>query len=728
MTESGPAPQPAAPPPALRRLIVGTTMLALILAFVWPMPLHLTSELVSKGSNDLWQQLWNFNWMRTALLVQHESPYHTTDIFYPSGVPLVYHSLNPFTAAVSIPMQVLFGVVAAFNLMLIANLTAAGLATYWLGRILGLDALPAWAAGALFACNPSLGTAVNNGHADLLSIYWLPLGVALVVRGGGLRSLGLPPGPRLALIAAGLVLAGSTVAIWYWTIMLLLFIGLYGLVEGWGAWRAGGWRALAAVAQRLALVLGVAALVFSPLLALLVQEQLRSPDSLLIDRTPTRDEVTQTGSQDLLTFFLPLPAWPDVIGAGLQGRTFGLGWIVLALSGVAVALARGARRTGLALWLVIAAVCLVLALGPALIVNGQVTAITLPYDAILNLPGAAAMRAPIRFTMLLSLCLAVLAATGLALLLQRCRTARLRALVAALLLVPALVEFFPVPRSLVAATVPDFFQELAAQPSPCAGRIAPPLADCGAVLELPDAERVHKAMFHQTVHGHPMIGGSISRHYTYRFTVDTPGVVQLVRNNPAGLTGDDILPLSPLETAQRALDFYGVRYIVVYPSADPAVTAGLQQTLSLLFPAGGKAYPDYTVYTTPRLPGDRPFLYLGAGWYEQERNADGLHWRWTDQQATATILVPPAAAGAMTLHLEVFALTTPRTLVARVDGQEIGRSPVAGAPGGPLAFPLTLAAGEHQLELASVEPAVSPPGDRRPLSLGYRQLTLDRGP
>src|SRR4051812_22286946 len=75
MTSFGTTPQPSDPlppspahlaehPPSgsrprVRRLLVGTTMLVLILAFLWPMPLHLTNELVSKGSNDLWQQLWN---------------------------------------------------------------------------------------------------------------------------------------------------------------------------------------------------------------------------------------------------------------------------------------------------------------------------------------------------------------------------------------------------------------------------------------------------------------------------------------------------------------------------------------------------------------------------------------------------------------------------------------------------------------------------------------------
>ena len=46
------------------------------------------------------------------------------------------------------------------------------------------------------------------------------------------------------------------------------------------------------------------------------------------------------------------------------------------------------------------------------------------------------------------------------------------------------------------------------------------------MLELPDEESVALAMFHQAVDQHPILGGYLSRHYPYWFTVDTPGVGQ----------------------------------------------------------------------------------------------------------------------------------------------------------------------------------------------------------
>src|SRR5579859_8092084 len=510
-----------------RPLLLALAYGGLILGFTWPLPLVLSDHLVLSRGSDLWPHIWNFAWVRTALLDLHQSPYYTYSIFYPGGVPLVYHALNIFSAIVSLPLQLVFGLIPAFNLLLLGNLVAAGLATYWLARVLGLDVTPAFVAGLLFACCPPLGAAFNQGQAELVSVFWMPLYIGLLLRGGGFRALGLPPGHPAYLVAAGLALAGSALAIWYWFVSLLVFTAVYSALELWATARASGRGPATRWLGRPLLVGGLALLALSPLLAVLVREQLGSGANLDITPTPTINAVIFFGSEDLLAFFLPLPGHADSNAPdALHGANLGFGWTVLALAGAAVALCRGPRRRSLRLWALVGLALAVLALGPALIVANRATGLPLPYAAILHLPGAAAMRVPLRFATLLALCVALLAAQGLAAGQARLRTPRGRAGLSALAGLLAIVEFFGLPRPLIQPENAAFFRQLATQPAPCRAAVAAPPSGCGAVLELPYATWGAPAMFHQAIDQHPMVGGYISRH-PYDFASDTPGIAQL---------------------------------------------------------------------------------------------------------------------------------------------------------------------------------------------------------
>ncbi len=716
-------PAPAAWGPGV---LVALAYVAVIVLFTWPLVTTLGSRFVLERGSDLWQHVWNFGWVRTALLDLHQSPYYTYSIFYPTGVPLVYHALNLFSAIVSLPLQLTLGLIPAFNLLLLGNLVAAALAAYWLARVLGLGRGPAFLAGLLYACSPPLSSSFNHGQGELVSVFWIPLFVGLLIRGGGLRALGLPPGPRGYLVAAGAALVGSVLAIYYWTVTLAIFFGLYLLVELIAWARAAGGAALRRWWARLLWLVGTAAVLAVPIGVLLLRAQLRSSVGLGI-AGGTSDAVIALSSVDLGAFFLPGPSHVDPAQILWQGANLGLGWTPLLLAIAGLVWTRGPRRRSLLFWALAALVFGALALGPSLLLAGQDTSIPLPYAVILQIPGAAAMRVPLRFLTPLALCLAILAASGLATLRARLprRAAGAALLAVALLLVGA--EFFNIPRPLVDPAVAPIYAQLAAAPSPCDGVLREPLSRCDAVLELPLQEWTAPAMFHQALDHHPMIGGYTSRHFPDPFQLDAPGVSQLIAAAPEELGPDIVNP--PLEqTAVQAMDYYGVRYVLVHPLTAYPAADKLRAVLGLLFPGGGTASGDVQVYTVPHVAQDRAFLYLGSGWYDQEHTPEGVRFRWADQQATVPIVVPAPAAGTYTLTAAVFSIADTRTLVARLDGQEVGRYPVTLPPGGTVTIPLTLAPGAHTLTLASVEPAVTPPQDPRTLSLGYRSLTLARSP
>jgi hypothetical protein len=191
--------------------------------------------------------------------------------------------------------------------------------------------------------------------------------------------------------------------------------------------------------------------------------------------------------------------------------------------------------------------------------------------------------------------------------------------------------------------------------------------------------------------------------------------------------GPDIVTPAIRDVALQALDYYGVRYVVVHPLDTYPAAADLRRALDLLFGPTGETRDGLTVYTTPHAAQDRAFLYLGDGWHDAESDpAASLRWRWTEQRATIRLVVPEGAAGAYAVGLDAYSVAGARTLVATLDGREVARAAVAPAPGGSLTVPLTLSAGEHTLILASVESAIHPPGDARAISLGYHRVALTR--
>ena len=209
------------------------------------------------------------------------------------------------------------------------------------------------------------------------------------------------------------------------------------------------------------------------------------------------------------------------------------------------------------------------------------------------------------------------------------------------------VEFFGPPRPLIVPEAQPFFNGLAAHPSPCLGELQQPLSGCDALLELPQATWIPPGMYHQVISLHPMVGGYISRKYPYSFSSETPGVAQLVSPDPAAF-GPDIVTPAIRDVALQAMDYYGVRYVVAHSAGRLSRGRRPRRTLDLLFGPAGETRDGLTIYTTPRAPQDRAFLYLGDGWHDPEADpAAGLRWRWTEQRATiAGPVVPDAAAGA----------------------------------------------------------------------------------
>jgi hypothetical protein len=255
----------------------------------------------------------------------------------------------------------------------------------------------------------------------------------------------------------------------------------------WSAWR---WRArldlrrvggVAVVGAVVAVVFGATALPYLRLRAL--------------GLIPAYGEATQAAPLGLLPGIGGMLVWYNL-------RSQGVGAIGYALGIVALLLARAGQRAASALATVLAIAGSVAAFGPGIPIPALGAVLPSPYGFIASwVPGASAIRAPVRFLLVAQLGFAWLAGLGVAALARRHSSSR-EAAMAAVAIVAALVSFRPYPdlparRELVGANVPAAYGWLAENG---AGR---------PLLELPRTHfgEVGRRMYFSTRHWLPIVDG-----------------------------------------------------------------------------------------------------------------------------------------------------------------------------------------------------------------------------
>jgi hypothetical protein len=447
----------------------------------------------------------------------------------------------------------------------------------------------------------------------------------------------------------------------------------------------------------------------------------------LRDTAATRPQVEGPAlfSADLLSFFVPIPlqAWWGQAAERLGGRAVApvveravyLGYVPLALA----AFGLWWRRRRVAFWGVAALVFLVLALGPTLQIAGQVHfgaggwVVPLPYRLLERAPGVNAFRAPARFALLVTLCLAVLAGIGIAEAVRRLsalRRPRVRVMAGVALAALLLAEQWSVPYPLVAVNAPPFYRQLAASGEP------------GAVLELPFSITRATSLFGQTVHQHPIVGGYLSRPLAYPI-LDLPPFSDALSGHP------DFVPQPDDGAGAWVLRYAGVRWIVVLVS-DPKLNRAETADFLRRYAEPDPIYTDaqMAVYR-PKPAGALQFLLRPAtGWYQPEMLADKqTRMRWLPWSATLDAWSLSDGPQTGTLRFDAWSFATPRHLAVSVDGHPAGQWLVAN----PQTFTvsLMLTPGQHHIEFRTLDPPQRPSrsgagDDTRLLSIGVANVTL----
>lgn len=667
-------------PPLVRSVMLRAALLrhglplllyaALAALMTWPLAAQIGVAVPGVGY-DSWQNMWNMWWLKQALLGFH-NPYYTDALYYPYGASLYLHTLNPINFILSLPVHALFGLVVAYNFIIIGSLCASGYTAYLLAYDVTGDRRAALVGGTIFATSGYLLAQVMGGHTHMVAAEWLPLAV-LALRRAAAR-------PRLRrVLLAGALLALNALCDWQYFLFIMLWAAFYALAVAWGRRSA---RAAAPV---------VAAAAFAALLVL----PLLVPTALLALQTPTAaseggSAFRSDHSVDLAGFLIPSqlhPLWGKAAARAqwfkrhmeIQNKTAYLGVPALALGLLAL------RRRGGRFWMLGAALFALLAMGPQLQLFGTITRVPLPAALIYALPFANISRYPVRFVVVATLALAVAAAIGARTLLARldARPAssprRAGALLAAALVgLVALDNLASLP--MVGIYIPPVYAEMARD------------GQRYGVFEAPLSYRSSASfLLYQTVHGKGIVGGYISRTQPYPLLG-----IPLVRALANAQDEPDIVAQNPQQIAASVFSYFNIRYLMLH-STGGALRYGDLTRIAGAAAAGAPPRPvDWMLrYTVAAPERPLPFIGLGAGWGAAAPTGDGGATRAVAGTATLTVYSARPLRTTLTLDLTSAAFGA---LQVRVSGRDLSPFPLKPGPQ-TLRVPLDLPAGETPIVL-----------------------------
>lgn len=654
---------------------------ALAVVFTWPLVRYLGSHVPGSytWAFDEYTFLWNSWWFRYSLLDLGQNPLYSTHTFYPLGISLVPYTYNLFNALLSLPLQPYLSLPAISNLTFLLTTVASAYGAFLLAgyllpkasedRALGARNVAAFLAGLIYAFGSYRMVYAAIGHYDMWSTAWIPFYALYLVR--TVRE----PGWRNAVLAGLFVVLAMLGEMIFGVFLGMLTLILLIFLLGRQARRqiAGGWPALG---RRLLVLVLVAVVLYAPLLLPILREMFGG-----YELAGWGD--AQKLSVDLLGLVTPTALhplggdWTETLRQVREGtarfrdiNTVFLGWASLALA--VVGAVRYRRR--LAAWITSLVVFVVLSLGPLLQINGRSTFdfdglaanVPLPFILLHYIPVIKANRVPNRFSVVLMLALAVLAAFGAYWLLRQ--AGRLRrpadrvalATMALLLSGGVVLEHWPAPLPLTDARIPPVYETIAAEPGDF------------AILQLPMGWRNSfgvqgaestQTQYYQTFHHKRLLSGNISRNPPFKFEyfARQPILESLIALQTYGEV-DAERRAADQATAAEFVAFYDIRYIAVAPGVpgrppyvdtrDEAV-AYVEEVLPvakiydqdgwLLYrvqqPSTAGGYP-----VAVGASGTRARQALGEGWSGEEE-IQGAPARWAVAQGAQLFLPSGAAAG-----------------------------------------------------------------------------------
>lgn len=633
--------------PVKKYLALLALYLLLALVLTYPLALHLNTHIPGHDTDGP-AQTWSLWWTRYALLDLGRAPFTTDYLFYPLGLNLVAYTPAFLNGILSLPLQFVFGVIVAQNLMVLFALTSGAFGAYLFVRQVLRDPkglphteLAAVTAGALYGFGAWHLNYVVAGHFMLLSNQWLPYYALYLVRLGR-RDASWRDGGMLGLF---IVLIGWTELTFlpFIAILTLLYFVYWVVTQrppfteseplrienprsGFGAPLAVGFQPMAGLV--LAIIIALVGL--CPLILSLALDFQRYGYYL----TSGVGRI-QIFSAEPISFFVPsgqhpvLGAWASALTDANTSYAF-IGWaaLTLALVGLYVKRSSPAAR----FWFVAAVLFALLMLGSTLYIGGVNTNLPMPFALLRLIPFVNANRYPARFNVMLMLALAPLVAWGVSALWNAPQSAYRVALVALLALLVFEQLVLPIP--LTDVRVPPIFEMIRAEPGDFTV-LELPLGWRGSIVMQGETDDV--AQFFQTTDHKRRLGGITSRFpdFKLRYFAQAPVLRSLIALE-TGRPVDEQQRAQDRAESANVLDFFDIRYVSMNRAQTaPETLAFIQETFPLQEIYSGAERVVYRVTRPPRArrteidpASDFARLLFDDGWGNPQEDNAGFGYRW----------------------------------------------------------------------------------------------------
>jgi uncharacterized membrane protein YvlD (DUF360 family) len=399
-------------PSLTRHAKVFAVYLAITITVFWPIVAGITNTVVN-GGGDAYQSMWNLWWVGYSLFSLHASPYFTSMIYFPVGASLVTQTLTPIAGILSIPFQ-LISLPFAYNIIFLLSFAAAGLFMYMLARHITGDGNAAFIAGIVFTFS-SMHIAQSYGHLDWTIIGFLPLFVLsfLMMR----KEEGMAY-PLLAAVSFLLMTFMGDIEQGIIGVLLTIMMLVFYIARK----QDRGSVLNAGFAKRFSAMVLLIAVLGSPFFIPIIQGTIQF-HSLSTANQLSSISNNEIWSQGILSYFLPSPFNPffsgisryysSVFGPDPTEKVAYVGYLALALAIFGVYKSYKHERVGsISIWVFLLLVFGWLSLGPFIQLGGTPTQIPGIYYLYRYVPLFNILREPGRFDIIVTICMAVLAAIG----------------------------------------------------------------------------------------------------------------------------------------------------------------------------------------------------------------------------------------------------------------------------------------------------------------------------
>lgn len=641
--------------------LVGYTILTLIMTY--PLIFKITNYVPGAGWDEF-SHLHYFWWWKHALIELGTNPYYTEYLHYPTGVSLAF-DMAPFNAIVLIPLQLLFGLIISYNILVLFTFVVSGYGMYLLVKYLTNNKNAAFIAGCIFAFSP-YHFAHALGHTNLISIEWFPLCALFLI-----KTVKEPK--KSNAIYAGIFLGLTSLSAWYYSIYIVLFTALFIFYYLWTDRKA---LLNIPFIKRFSIMILLFGLIVFPFVYPMLVES--SSSTYMVSQITS----SVTYSADVIAFFIPStfhPVFGEYVAeiyANFTGNraeyTVFIGYIVLILALYSVL---KVKREKIKFWIISSLFFFILSLGPILHINGIFlipnpglnldslvqnigltsratgiaanilqSGIPIPLPGIIMpfIPFVNVAYVPSRFDVMIMLSLAVIVGYGCKELFigisnyknKNKKSSKIynEKIVACLITAVILFEFLAIPCPLSNASVPSIYDEIFND------------SEDYAILELPfNIVSMAKLMYYQTHHEKKLVSGYVSRTppSAIKFTNSTPFIKQLYNPYPYLVNeyGQNDILVSD-ELAYNVLNYYNIRYIVLhkddnyynyYRKCYPQLAIDFESMNNLL-KTTLRTTPIYedenlVIYNIRTLEDPTPFMMLDANWHKKEYwDNDTISW------------------------------------------------------------------------------------------------------